>query len=109
MTNAVACLRRARASATALVALAAVLAAAALAPGCDRVVNLTPFYDALPIPDALFDAGFRLDTGSRDGSIIPDSGNPSLDGGDGDALPDDDAARGDGSATPDGNIVRIPR
>jgi hypothetical protein len=86
-----------RAIATLLIAASAVVAAA-LAPGCDRVVNLTPFYDAQPDLDALrsdaelaLDAG-RGDSGSGDGPIAPD---------DADGFPGDGASPGDGNTAPD--------
>jgi hypothetical protein len=95
------CLGRARAIAAVLVALAAALPAAALAPGCDRVVNLTPFYDAQPAPDAHpSDGSFGLDAGRDDATAAPGDGSALPD--DGSALPDDGSALpDDGSALPD--------
>lgn len=103
-----------RAIAAALVAIAAALPAVALAPGCDRVVNLTPFYDALPDLDGHpSDGGFGLDAGPEDGTEAPGDGTvlPGDGGalpGDGRAVPDDGRALpGDGSAAPDDGSVRL--
>jgi len=84
--------------ATVVMALSS-LVAAALAPGCDRVVNLTPFYDAQPDLDAhTRDGTFVLDGGPGDGLIVRDGGGPD----DGDAVPGNgDAFPGDGNAAPD--------
>ena len=67
------------------------LTVAGLVSGCDRVVNLTPFYDAQPAPDGgvpALDGNTILDTGSAtpddgspdDGNLNLDSGSPVLDG-----------------------------
>jgi len=84
------CLGTARAIAPALVAIA--LLAATLASGCDRVVNLTPYYDAQPDLDAHPpDGGFGLDAGLEDATVAPGDGSPLPDGnnppGDGNMLP----------------------
>jgi hypothetical protein len=92
-------LHRTSAIATVLLVLSLVIPAA-LAPGCDRIVNLTPFYDAQPDLDGHRpDGGFALDAGPGDGSAAPEGGGPDdgmiapLDGGafpdTGDAFPDD--------------------
>ena len=86
------CLRCTRAIAAALVAIAAALPAATLASGCDRVVNLTPYYDAQPDLDAhSSDGGFGLDAGLEDATVAP---------GDGSALPDGNNPPGDGNMLP---------
>ena len=76
-------------------AIATALLAATLASGCDRIVNLTPAYDALPTLDGHPDGGFALDAGLRDGSGAPGDGAPD----DGPIAPSD----GNGDAFPDGN------
>jgi hypothetical protein len=75
----------------------AAIAAAGLAPGCDRTVDLTPFYDAQPDLDAHSLDGFDLDTAVGDGNPAADGGIV-LDGGaldDGNRVPDD-GTPGDG-------------
>jgi hypothetical protein len=71
--------------------VAAAIAAAGLAPGCDRTVDLTPFYDAQPDPDGQLRDGFDLDTAIGDSHPAVDGGIV-LDGGaldDGNLVPDD--------------------
>ena len=79
----------------ALLIVVSAFVAAALAPGCDRVVDLTPFYDAQPALDArTADGLFALDVGLfdgisfDDGRIAPDAGAPD----DGTIAPDDATA-----------------
>ena len=101
MTRALATPRRARAIAAVLIALATAIATAALAAGCDRIVNLTPFYDGQPARDAFDAPGFELDGAPAadghpafDGATAPSDGG--LDGG---------VATGDGGPFPDdGNL-----
>jgi len=94
-------LGRARAIGAALVAIAVALLVAALAPGCDRLVNLTPFYDAQPALDAPpADGSFGLDVGLHDGTGAPGDGSAAPD--DGSVFPDDGGALpDDGSVLPD--------
>jgi hypothetical protein len=67
--------------------LGAVVVCAAVTAGCDRIVNLTPFYDAPP-----GDGGLDAD---------PDGGNPDpIDSGRGDGNPALDGGPGDGPPTP---------
>ena len=80
----------------ALVIIVSAFVAAALAPGCDRVVDLTPFYDAQPALDArTADGFFALDVGPPDG-ISFDDGRTAPD----DGAPED-GAPGDGTIAPD--------
>jgi hypothetical protein len=78
----------------ALIGICAVIAIAGFVPACDRVVDLTPFYDAPPVdaPLTLPDSGFVPDAAI---SIPADGGFPR------DTFPQD--AFPDGNPTSDGN------
>lgn len=55
--------------------LAVFVAAATVGSGCDRIVNLTPSYDAvLPVPDSAPDGNHPPDARVLDGSPSPDGG-----------------------------------